>query len=106
MVNELTGGGPRFGHGKKIDYAIEASLEKLQETFASDATFTFSLLEKSAKLTFKQAVDITQFLLLIEADSVFGEFVATHARAMLAGRVIATFKSLAGTKNMLVETTA
>jgi metallophosphoesterase superfamily enzyme len=61
-----------------------ARLEQLEEALAGDAALLLGDLEHAAELTLEQAVDVTELLLFVEADGVFGNF-AAHLRAVLPG---------------------
>lgn len=98
VINELAGSRTALGEPEQVNRAVETGFKELEETFAGDATLALGDFKNAAELALQQAVNETELLLLIESDSVFGEL-ATHLRAVNAGRVAAAFKSFAGAKD-------
>ncbi len=65
VIDELTSRGATLGQAEKIDCAIKAGFEQLQETFARDATFFLRIFEDASELTLKEPVNVTELLLFI-----------------------------------------
>ena len=76
VVDELAGSRPALGETEEIDDAVETGLEELEEALAGDAALALGDGERAAELALEQAVDVTELLLLGEADGILGQFAA------------------------------
>src|SRR5690606_30914636 len=94
-----------LGEAEQVNRAVETRLEQLQKTLARDAALALGVLEHAPELTLEETVDITELLLLVQADGVFGDL-AAEFRAVLARRITAAFESFAGAKKVLSEAAA
>ena len=74
-----------------INNVVEARLQNLQHRLAGDTATAQRFFIDAAKLLFHQAVEITELLLLDQAEAVIG-VLAARLRAVDAGAVVAAFK--------------
>src|SRR5690606_30015699 len=84
--NQLTSFGTRGAKTHTVYNVIQTTLEQLQQVLTGSALQTGSFLVVVAELTFEDAVDTTNFLLLAQLSAVLGETTATltmHARRTL-----------------------
>ena len=105
VADQLAGGGAALGEAEKVDHAVEAGLEELQETLAGDAALALGGLEGLAELALEQAVDVAELLLLVQADGELRQLAAEFG-AVLAGGIGTTLIRLGGAEERGVETTA
>ena len=87
VVDQLAGGRAALGEAEEVDDAVETGLEELEEALAGDAALALGDGERAAELALEQAVDVTELLLLGEADGVFGELAARFRAVLPRGKL-------------------
>jgi hypothetical protein len=105
MIDHLASRRAALRETQEVHGAVEAGFQQLQKTFAGDATFLLRDFEHAPELALEKPVDVTELLLLIEANRVFGKF-AAELRAMLTRRVPTAFEGFARTEEVLTEAAA
>ena len=86
MVDELTGAGTGAGESHTIDEVVEPGLKDPEEGETGDGGVLLSKDEETTELTLVDAIEVPEFLLLKELDSVFGGF-PLAILAVLAGAI-------------------
>lgn len=103
MVDQLAGSGAGAGESHAIDEVVQTGFQDAEEGQAGNGVFFLGQDEEAAELTFGNAIEFAELLLLDELLSVFGRF-ALPVLTMLARPIGALFQFVAGLRDGKTKT--
>src|SRR4029077_20262184 len=104
--DQLSGRAARISQAETIDDVIQSGFEKLEKCFTCHSALAQRILKDAPKLTLKQSILITEFLLFPERDCVIGLFPPGASRPVHAGWIIFSLQRFGGAKDRHAITAA